>query len=302
VLAVLLVVATVISSAEQSGRVASSTSVIYDKQFVDALYDVSSFVPEDDVIVASTNSPYVTFFTGHYAKIPFGVSSRDTLVEYMLDRSYRHLLVFEGNSQVPELERLFSSSGLVSLEGCFSKLTTIQTDLKKVHLYRLDLAGNGELPDLMAWRTFTVEPSNIKDRGTPLISAVDTIQIRIVDDGTGPVSVWLGRLSLVDVETGDEIVIDDFESGHGYRLQSRYGVQEDDLSESVNGTQSLRLTTEGNGEGVFTRKSKISPPIDFAGKTVKLWVKIDDPIRLLEFRVTVTCNDFEDYRNYWIFR
>ena len=296
--ALLLIIATLIG-AFNLNRVAGATSVIYDKQFVNALRDVSEFIPVDEVIVTSTNAPFVLFFTDRPVKIPIGVQSKEALVRYMLERKYRYLLVFEGDSQVPELSGLFSSSGLPGLKDSFSELEHIQTDSSSIHLYELS-AGSAESAAPASWSTYTV--SDINDVGSPVLSEINTIQIRVVDNGNGPVSIWLGKMSLVDTETQTETVIEEFGSGHGYIKQNLSGIQEDDVSDSVSGSQSLLLTTDGDGEPVFTRKSGISDAIDFTGKTVKLWVKISDPSKLLNMRVTVTNDEFENYRNFWILR
>ncbi len=137
ILAVFLIVATAIVSFLQSEQVVSSQSVIYDEKFVDALYEVKALIPIGDIIVTSTNAPFVQYFTGHTAKVPFGASSKASLLQYMISRHYRYLLVFEGNSQIPELRTLFSSAGLVSLRGEFIEVLYLQTDSSKIHLYKL---------------------------------------------------------------------------------------------------------------------------------------------------------------------
>ena len=91
ILAILVVFATAVTSADGGLNVASSTSVIYDKGFVEALKNATVAIPSDSVIVASTNAPYTTYFMGHPTKIPFGVSSKEELVQYMLRRNYTYL-------------------------------------------------------------------------------------------------------------------------------------------------------------------------------------------------------------------
>ncbi len=297
VLAILLVITTLVTSLSLNG-VASPRSVIYDKQFVNALRTVSSFVPANSVVVTSTNAPFVVFFSRRTARVPFGVSSEESLLRYMLSRSYTYLLVFEGSSQIPELSRLFSSSGLVDLRDNFDELVCIQTDFSKIHLYTLS-SMTIKSPTPSSWSTYTI--SDIDDVGTPLLSDIKTVQIRVTDNGRGPLSIWLGRLSLVDIETKNEMIIDTFANGHSYSKQSISGKQEDDMSYSVEGLQSLKLTTDGDGRSVFTRK-KESKVIDFTGKTLKLWTKISDSSRLRELRITVTNDEFENYRNFWISR
>jgi hypothetical protein len=296
--AIALVIATLIGSLNLSG-VASSRSVIFDQQFVDALRKVETFIPPGSVVVTSTNSPFVLYFTNRIAKVPIGVSSEKSLLDYMVSRHYNYLLVFENNSQVPELDKLFSTSGLGGLKNDFNELIFIKSDFTKIHLYTLS-AVTSETNNSLNWNAFTV--NDIKDFGTPLLSDINSIQIRVTDDGTGPVDVWIGRLSLVDTRTQAETIIDTFESGHGYAKQSTAGAQKDDSAFSVNGSQSLKLTTDGDGRPVFTRKNLTSNMIDFTGKTVKVWYKISDANQLREFRITVSNDEYKSYRNFWIIR
>jgi hypothetical protein len=298
VVSICLVIITLIVSPNLN-KVASSSSVIYDKQFVDALRRVSTFIPPDNVVVTSTNAPFVVFFTQRTVKLPIGVSSKETLLSYMLSHKYKYLLVFEGGSQVPELRTLFSSPGIAALKENFKELDYIQTDFTKIHLYALS-GSTAEAQEPSAWSIYTI--GDITDFGAPRLADINSIQIRITDNGTGPVSIWLGRLSLVDTKTQAETMLDTFKKGHSYYLQSAAGKQEDDISYSVDGSQSLKLTTEGDGRPVFTRKTGSSKVIDFTGKTVKLWARVSDISKLDEFRVTVSNDGYKSYRNFWIIR
>ncbi|MGI0049787.1 MAG: hypothetical protein ACREAW_09625, partial [Nitrososphaera sp.] len=44
------------------------------------------------------------------------------------------------------------------------------------------------------WTAVTLGPENIRDFGNPDLSKIDTIQLRVVDNGQGPVSVWFNGL------------------------------------------------------------------------------------------------------------
>ncbi len=297
-LAVLLVITTLILSFSLKG-VAGARSLIYDKQYVDALQRVSTLIPQESVLVTSTNSPYIEFFTRRTARVPFGVSSEESLVEFMSGHKYKYLLVSEGSSQVPELRALFSPSGLIDLRDNFIELDYIQTDFTKLHLYEFSPV-KVESTDPSGWTIYTIR--DIDDFGNPQLSAINSIQIRVTDDGTGPLTVWLGRMSLVDIGTQAETIIETFESGHKYMKQSSSGDQEDDVSCSVNGSQSLKIMTDGDGLGMFTRKSGESRMIDFTGKTIRLWVKVGDPGRLREFRVSISNDGYKNYRDFWINR
>ncbi|MGI0024961.1 MAG: polysaccharide deacetylase family protein, partial [Nitrososphaera sp.] len=78
------------------------------------------------------------------------------------------------------------------------------------------------------------------------------------------------------------------------------GSQVDDTSDFAIGNQSLKLATDGDGSAVFTRKSEISPALNFTDRLIKLWIKVNGTGNLSELRVTVTSDDFRTYTDYWI--
>ncbi len=137
---ILIVIFSIIGLAGQIQYVASPRSVIHDKSFIAVMNGLPELVPEDSTIVVSTNGPYVTYFARRAARVPFGVSSRQSLVDYMVKHHYEYLLVFEGGSQVEALKSLFSSKGLENLDHDFQQIRSFQTDFSKIHLYKLKSA------------------------------------------------------------------------------------------------------------------------------------------------------------------
>ncbi|MGH9921224.1 MAG: polysaccharide deacetylase family protein [Nitrososphaerales archaeon] len=106
---------------------------------------------------------------------------------------------------------------------------------------------------------------------------------------------WIPKLT-------NEALITNFGAGHGFAKQSAVvGTQIDDKTDFTMSTQSLKLTTDGDGQGVFTRKTDISPAIDFTGKFLKVWIKISDISKIKELRVTVTNDGFATFKNYKIY-
>jgi hypothetical protein len=275
---------------------------MYDESFIGAMNQISKSLPENSVLIASAEATPITYLTGHAAKAPWGVSSKEALVDYMERGNYDYLVVLDGKSSVSELKQLFSSEGLKSLDEDFQLKATYCADFSKIRLYQLkhgiDISDERSGKDNQ-WEAYTICTSDARDSGKPNLLNIDTIQIRIADDGTSPISVWLGALSLID-ENGNEVLITDFQGAHGFKKQGAVGTQTDDSTDFAQGAQSLRLETDGDGSPVVTRKSEIKPVLDFAGKQLKLWVKISDISKLREFRVTVTNDEFQNYRNYWI--
>jgi hypothetical protein len=137
VVGVLMMAVTIVSFGNQTQKIASPRSIIYDTHFVEAMNNLSRVVPENAVLVVSTNSPFVTYFTGHITKVPFGASSEEDLINYMRSWGYQFLVVFEGKSDVPGLKTLFSSGGAKGLEVAFARLAEYRTDFNVILVYKL---------------------------------------------------------------------------------------------------------------------------------------------------------------------
>ena len=134
--AIIVLIVSIISFQQQIQGKYSRLDI--DKGFIPAMKDISSILPDDSVLVVSTMGPYVTYFTGHLTKVPWGVSSEDSLIKYMTKGHYDYLLVFEGRSDVAKLKSLFSSEGLKSLEDNFQKKASYSADFSKIYLYQLN--------------------------------------------------------------------------------------------------------------------------------------------------------------------
>ncbi len=134
---VLIISVTLANFWQQTQQMASPRSIIHDTRFVEAMNNLSRLVPDEAVLVVSTNSPFVTYFTGHITRVPFGVSSKEDLISFMQDRAYQFLVVFEGKSDVPALKTLFSSGGVKALESAFVRLAEYRTDFYVILVYQL---------------------------------------------------------------------------------------------------------------------------------------------------------------------
>ena len=97
-----------------------------------------------------------------------------------------------------------------------------------------------------------------------------------------------------------ETIISNFQSDHGFVLQSGAGTQHEDPSNFAIGNQSLKLMTAGDGSPVFTRKSDILPALNFTDRLLKVWIKVNGTENVSELRITVTSDDFRTYADYWI--
>ncbi len=100
--------------------------------------------------------------------------------------------------------------------------------------------------------------------------------------------------------SSNEVIITNFQAGHGFVRQSAPGEQLDDTLDFAIGSQSLKLVTYGDGSAVFTRKSDILPALNFTDRVLKLWIKVNGTDNIRELRITITNDDFRTYTDYWI--
>lgn len=74
-----------------------------------------------------------------------------------------------------------------------------------------------------------------------------------------------------------DTIVSTFQTGHGFTLTSGGGSITDDTSIYCMGSQSLKLTTKGDGTQLRVTKSSISPTLDISSKMIKMVVRADDP-------------------------
>lgn len=94
-----------------------------------------------------------------------------------------------------------------------------------------------------------------------------------------------------------ETLITGFAAGHGWTKQTGAGTQSDDTSEFITGTQSLSLTTAGDGVVVFTRKTGLS--LDLSGKYLKTLIYISDISAVNEISIYASSDGFVANWYYW---
>lgn len=105
---------------------------------------------------------------------------------------------------------------------------------------------------------------------------------------------------LIENNPKSEVKISGFEKNHGFFKESTAGNLEDDLLEFVNGKQSLKITTNGDGEEVIIRKDNILPKIDFDERFLKTWIKISDVKKISGLKISISGDNFDSFKTYWI--
>lgn len=118
--------------------VAYDNTKIYDKDFVTVLKEIGNDVPKGASIVTSANGPQLGYFSGHEIKIPRGVDSLGSLVEYMWKHNSSYLVAFEGKSSEDDLQPLFTRSGITKfLNRSFEEISNYTSQSQKIHLFYL---------------------------------------------------------------------------------------------------------------------------------------------------------------------
>jgi len=111
----------------------------FDKKFIPVMDEISAKVPQNETIVMSYNSTsLLDFFVKSKIEIPYGVTSLESLRNYMTDKKLTWLLVYENVSHIRDLESLFNKNGLKQLDSVFQKIDEYSTEtMSKFHLYKL---------------------------------------------------------------------------------------------------------------------------------------------------------------------
>lgn len=90
-----------------------------------------------------------------------------------------------------------------------------------------------------------------------------------------------------------------FDTGHGFTRQSAGGVQANDMSIRVMGSQSLRLTTVGDGVSVFSRSGSVGP-FDLTGRQLRTMIRVDRPDELGDITIQISSDGFTNYCSWQI--
>ena len=106
--------------------------------------------------------------------------------------------------------------------------------------------------------------------------------------------------NMISIFHEKEEIITTFQQSDNLSKLTGDGVVTFDTEDYVVGKQSLKITTDGNGNSEIIRLTNISPPIDFTGKFLKAWGKISYLNAVERLRITVSSDNFETKKTYWI--
>jgi hypothetical protein len=135
--AVTVLIISVIMFQVELSNLATNEDLIYDKSILSVISAISDSVPANETLVVSTSEPHFIYFNDRSAAVPWSASSEQTLVSLMKENGNHSLAIIENVSAAPELDQLFSTVGLGSLDTHFEQLRTDESDFFRVHLYKL---------------------------------------------------------------------------------------------------------------------------------------------------------------------
>jgi hypothetical protein len=134
--AIILLIITVILSISQGTQVGGKNPIIFDKKIIPALQNISKIVPKDERIITPSFTPIVMYFTVRDVSTPYAVPSYVSLLNFMNNKSFSYLLVFENRSEIPALKQVFNKEYLPNLSKNFQEIANYTTEFDKLHLYK----------------------------------------------------------------------------------------------------------------------------------------------------------------------
>ena len=112
---------------------------LYDETFTSAISNITNFVPSNTPLTVTSSSGVIKYFTGNPIKVPWKVTSQQSLTQYMAENNSTYLVVPEirGNgSSIEALKPLFTDEGLAKLDHDFEKIAEFKTQFSKIYLYK----------------------------------------------------------------------------------------------------------------------------------------------------------------------
>lgn len=117
-------------------QIGGNYNIIYDKKIISAFENISSMVPKNELIITPSHPLIVKYFTNRQVYIPESVRSYNDLLSLMNASNSNYLLIFENQSEINELVRVFEKGNLPALSKDFSEIGIFTTEFDKLHLYK----------------------------------------------------------------------------------------------------------------------------------------------------------------------
>jgi hypothetical protein len=204
-----LVFLSIIISQQQGLRVSEVTR-IYDRQYVNALSEISKVIPQGELVAAPGNVPQISYFTDHEVirtnagfLVPVENFGRATL-EFMQKNNSSYLIIPEDASFASEHpSSSYPKTKVQILDKLLEKIGDYKTESSIIHVYRLSLDitdDNIHIVTDFAWPKLYVEyPENgttielSRSNGTSAINVIGTAVD--ADSGIKKVEAYMDRSS-----------------------------------------------------------------------------------------------------------
>ena len=113
--------------------------------------------------------------------------------------------------------------------------------------------------------------------------------------------VDIGRSGLKFMQPSS--ILTNFQTGHGFTTTGTATVNLNDTSTFIRGSQSVSITTNGDGPSAYIRLNKeLSPTLDLTNSSIRVLVKIDNPENLGELSLSVGDWNGSSLRGYFYWR
>jgi hypothetical protein len=139
--AIIILIISVIAFQTELATMMPSEDFIYDQSILEVIEKIDRSIPTNETLVVSTLEPHFVYFTDRRAMVPWTATSEESLVSLMRENGHQYLVVVENVSAAPQLDELFSSAGLESLDLQFDRLESYESDYFRLHLYKLRFMG-----------------------------------------------------------------------------------------------------------------------------------------------------------------
>ena len=131
----IIIILSAVNFQQQLAKINDGASpFLHDRSQLAAIKTAVRSIPPNEVIVATSQAPIISYFTGYQTIVPYGVKSAKELDDFMAVRNATYLLVFENRTSEGVYKPLFGTSGLANLDANFTRLGEYHSDHSKIFL------------------------------------------------------------------------------------------------------------------------------------------------------------------------
>jgi hypothetical protein len=107
---------------------------LWDKQALPAMRNISGLLQNNETLIVSDYTPIFEFGTGMKSKSPLNASSAEVVLNFTINRGSNYLAVVEHHW---DPDKIWGHDGIKLLSNYFDEIETYQTDIFKIHLFKI---------------------------------------------------------------------------------------------------------------------------------------------------------------------